>query len=271
MTIPLINLKDNITIPQLGFGTWQLKGKECTQAVKNALEIGYTHIDTAEIYENQKAIAPAIENINRDKLFITSKVWRERLKAGDVQQSIEETLGDLGVEYVDLLLVHWPNKDVPIRETLTALKQVQEKGLARAIGVSNFTIKHLKEALAAAQEVGVTINVNQVEYHPGLNQQELLDYCKNNDIVITAYSPLARGKLSRKLKEIGKKYDKSDAQVALRWIIQKGIVAIPKASSIEHQEENMNIWDFSLADEEMEQIDALGDNDRLISPRFAEF
>ncbi len=269
--IPAFRLPTGKAMPALGLGTWQLTGDVCTAAATKALGLGYTHIDTADFYGNHAEIAQALANASRKRgeLFLTSKVKPFDLRHDDLKASAARLLEELKTEYLDLLLIHWPNKEIPMAETFTALAELVAEGKARHIGVSNFTVRHLTEALQVSK---VPIAVNQVEFHPGLYQKELLAFCKEHDILVTAYSPLGRGGLTddAALAAIGEAHGKSAGQVALRWLHQHGIVAIPKASSEAHLKENMDIFDFSLTDEEMARIDALPGK-RLVNPPFAEF
>lgn len=267
-----LKLNSGHEIPILGLGTWQLKGETCKQAIKTAIELGYTHIDTAWIYDNQSEIGEALKemNIEREKYFITSKVWMEDLSYENVIAECAETLHDLQLEYLDMYLIHWPNNKFPVKDTLRAFKDLVDQGKVKSIGVSNFTIKHLKEALEVSD---VPISTNQVEFHSHLYQKELLDFCKEKGIVLTAYSPIARGEILNDpvLTEVANKHNKSTAQVALKWLEQKDIVIIPKASSKEHLEDNMDLFDWELTEEEIDQIDNIKTQSRLIDPAFAEF
>jgi 2,5-diketo-D-gluconate reductase B len=269
--MPKKRLKDGTEIPLIGFGTWQLEGDTCYHAVKTALELGYRHVDTAYIYYNHQAVARAIGGFNRDDLFLTTKIWREHLDPDKVEFATDLILRQLGVDYVDLMLIHWPDNNVKMYETIGKMTEMKKKGKVKSIGVSNFTINHLKDLL----KNGVDVSVNQVEFHPYLNQKELLNFCNENKIALTAYSPLARGEVLKdsELIEIGKKYLKNPAQVTLRWILQKEMIAIPKASSKEHIKENFEIFDFELSDEDMSIIDGLHlkKTKRLITPDFHEF
>ena len=268
MRIPTKRLASKEEMPLLGLGTWQLKGKTCEQAVREALKLGYTHIDTAEFYGNEEEIGKAIAGEDRSRLFITSKVAPHHLSHKGVLKACDRSLRKLGTDYLDLYLIHWPRRKRHTTEVLSAFKKLHDEGKIRSFGVSNFTINHLKDIKRIMEELGVPISVNQVEYHPGLDQKELLRYCEEQGIALTAYSPIARGKATKSetLGLIGKEHGKSAAQVALRWLVQKGIVVIPKASSKEHVEQNMAIFDFKLKEEEMASIDAMGGDQRLIDP-----
>lgn len=263
-----VKLKSGFSMPIIGLGTWQLKGKECVETVKKAFEIGYRHFDTAISYGNEEEICDALKGVDRESIFITSKVPPIDLKYEDVITSCRQSLERLKTNYLDLLLIHWPNDEIPIKNTFSAFKKLVDQKIIRSFGVSNYTIERLETELPIAKDMGLVISANQVEYHPGLNQEDLLDYCVNKDIALVAYSPLGRGDILAEsvLGEIGQKYSKTKVQVSLRWLTQKGIVAIPKSSSKQHLKENLDIFDFSLTDEEIEIIDDLGNSQRLINP-----
>ncbi|MDT3435533.1 aldo/keto reductase [Haloarcula sp. 1CSR25-25] len=243
-------------IPALGLGTYRLRGQACTETVRQALELGYRHIDTAEYYENQAAIGQALTDtaVSRDDLFITTKVWRTNLSYEETKRVARESREKLGLETIDLLLIHWPSRSVPIEETIEAMNELQSDGVVRHIGVSNFSVKQLANARDAS---ATPICTNQVEYNPYTDQSDVLEYCIEHDIMLTAYSPLAKGRIDddTTLATIGDRYGKSPAQVALRWLVQQPqVAAIPKASSQAHLKTNLSIFDFELTDEEMAQI-----------------
>lgn len=258
------------SVPALGLGTWQLRGEEATSAVEHALSLGYRHLDTAQAYDNEGAVGRGLarSSVPRDRVFLTTKVWWENLEADDVIRSTEASLRRLGTDHVDLLLVHWPPaEEIPLDEPLTALTTLRTQGKTRHIGVSNFTPDLLKEALTRAPVV-----CNQVELHPFLQQDELLQLAEENDLLLTAYSPLARGRVldDATLRRIGANHGKTPTQIALRWLIQhERVAAIPKASDPRHREENLAIFDFELSSEEMEAIRRLDRGERLIDPEFA--
>jgi 2,5-diketo-D-gluconate reductase B len=260
----------NEKVPALGFGTWQLEGKECEKGVKDALDIGYRHIDTAQAYGNEELVGKAIEDsdVARENIWLTTKVWRDSLNREDLRDSVEESLEKLGTNYVDLLLIHWPFPEMDLEAVLGEMEELVSEGKALHIGVSNFTPEQVKEA----QELtDLPLFTNQVEYHPFLGQDELLETCRDQGMMLTAYSPLARGDVlgNETLEEIGDRYGKSEAQVALRWLVQQdGVAAIPKASSQEHREQNFDIFDFELTGEEMEKISGLARGDRKVDPSF---
>jgi 2,5-diketo-D-gluconate reductase B len=260
-----------IKVPEIGLGTYKLYGRECYNTVRTALDIGYTHIDTAQMYKNEKEIGEAIRKSgkNREDLFITTKIWHTNLEHDDVLQSVEDSLKELNSHYVDLLLIHWPNKKFSLEQTYEAMMILRDQGKALNIGVSNFPLSLLRESL---EEFRVPLFCNQVEFHPFLAQFDLLDYSYENDFLVTAYSPLAQGKVNdhEVLKKIAEEYGKTAAQVSLRWLIeQENVVAIPKASSEEHLRENIDVFDFALTDEHFEQIDELEKSVRLVNPTFA--
>jgi 2,5-diketo-D-gluconate reductase B len=267
-------LASGYTIPAIGLGTWMLTGQTCYDAVQMALEMGYTHIDTAAAYENEGVVGKAIEEsgVDRAKLFITTKVWFKNLDYNSVLRACAESLEWLHMEYVDLLLIHWPSKDVPVGETLGAFSHLVKEGLVRSTGVSNFTIGRCTEALQAAQGK-VPVTNNQVEFHPYFYQKDLLEFCTENNILLTAYSPLGRGKVLKDpvVTEIASRRGAGPSQVILAWLLQKGIVVIPKASSSEHLRANLEARDLELTAGEIAQIDALNRNDRLIRPGWADF
>ncbi len=247
-------------IPALGFGTYNLYGTECEQAVRDALEMGYRHIDTAEFYDNHRAVGAGIEasSVPRDDVFLTTKVWKTNLRADAVRDVTETALQELDTSYVDLLLIHWPNESVPIAETIEAMNGLQRDGLVHHIGVSNFSVDQLQAAMDASQTPIVT---NQVKYYPGVDRQDLLEFALDEDVLITSYSPLGKGDVvgNDVLAHIGEQYDKSPAQVALRWLIQQpNVVAIPKAAGRDHRYQNRQVYDFELSETEMREIFALG-------------
>ena len=266
-----LKLKEGNDIPIIGFGTWLLKRDDCRRSVETALEVGYRHIDTADAYGNHEEVAKAIRNsgLKREELFITSKVWRSELTKDLALYAGERFLDELDTEYLDLLLVHWPNKDVPIGETLSALAQLKEKGITKSIGVSNFTTKHIEDVLKTNND----ISVNQVEFHPSLNQEALRKYCDENGIVLTAYSPNAQGEDFRLdvVKKLASKYSKIESQVVLNWIINKDIVAIPRSSNPKHIKENFDSWDWEMEVDDYKALDDLNTGNRLVNPSLNEF
>ena len=265
--IPSITLQNQNKIPVLGLGTWRLYSKECTTVVQKAIEIGYTHFDTAEIYDNEADIGKAIKGIDRSKLFITSKVWYNHLHYNDVVKACENSLRKLGTSYLDLYLIHWPNSSVPMEETFKAMAELKKRELVKSIGVSNFAISHIEKVLQVSP---VPIVTNQVEFHPHLYQKELLEYCTEHNIILTAWAPLlkVRGYNEPVLTQISNVHKKSVARVALRWLLHKGLIAIPKASSEKHLRENIDIFDWSLTADEITAIGNIPTEMRLIDLSF---
>ena len=265
-----ITLNSGHTIPQVGLGTWQVQGEQCTQMVLDALDVEYVHIDTALRYSNHQDISKAIRTIKRENLFITSKVWRDDLSYDSVTNQVQKTLDELKIEYLDLCLIHWPNREFDLKETFQALEELVNEGKIRSIGVSNFTINHLKDALEVSN---IPISINQVEFHYKLQQYELLEFCQKNNIVVEAYSPLARGEFleDSTILSLTQKYNKSPSQILLRWLIEKNIVVIPKSTHKSRLQENINIFDFELSEEDHELINSLNENKRIVVPPFADF
>ena len=266
-----LDLKGGVQMPALGFGTWQLTGDNCVEAISHALAIGYRHIDTAQVYENEAEVGQAIADggIAREELFVTTKVWTTNFKKADVVASTEASLDKLKMDYVDLLLLHWPNPQVDLGESLEGLQQLLAEKKTRAIGVSNFPVALMQEAI---EKYHAPLACNQVEYHAMLSQKLVLDYAHAHEMIVTAYSPLGRGKLTKDpvLAEIGEKYGKTAGQVALRWLVQQeSVAAIPKASSETNARANFEIFDFTLENDDLAKIALLGVNKRLVNPDFA--
>lgn len=255
--VPAVRSGD-VLMPALGFGTWQLENGTAVPLVEKALEVGYRHIDTAQIYGNERDVGAAIKTsgVKRDEIFLTTKVWIDKFADGALQRSAEKSLERLGVDHVDLLLLHWPKPDVPLAETLKALNAVRAKGWTRAIGLSNFPSALMREAAALSD---APIATNQVEYHPYLSQKTLIATAHDLSASITAWSPLAQGKVAQDpvLIEIGRAHGKTPGQVTLRWIIQQGVIAIPRTSNPARIVENFDVLDFELSDAEMTHIHAL--------------
>lgn len=270
MDIPALTLTTGDPMPQLGLGTWQLRGERCVEAITAAIEIGYTHIDTADMYGNHQQVGQALAPFNREDIFLASKVRPQDLAHDDLIRSCERNLRQLAVDYLDLYLVHWPNPDIPMEETFGALAELVDRELVNNIGVSNFIIDRLDRALEISD---VPICVNQVEFHPMLYQKELLEFCRENDVVLTAYAPLARTRALTldEIVQIADKYDRTPAQVCLRWLVQKGIVAIPKSKSPERIEENMQIFDWELSAEDEAIIDGIEKHERLVTAEWTTF
>lgn len=256
-------LSNGVKMPWLGLGVWRVEeGQVVENAVRSALKIGYRSIDTAAIYGNEQGVGKAVaeSGISREELFITTKVWNEDQGYDKTLKAFEESRRKLGLEYVDLYLIHWPGKD-KYKDTWKALEKLYKEGLVRAIGVSNFHTHHLDNLLADAEVVPM---VNQVETHPLLSQKELLQYCKEHRIQMEAWSPLMQGNLDHPvLKEIAAAHGKSPAQIVLRWDLQNGVVVIPKSINEHRIKENSEIFDFELSAEEMEKIDGMNENKRF--------
>lgn len=260
-----------LDVPEIGLGTYKLHDRICSRVVRTALDIGYRHIDTAQMYKNEREIGEAlsVSNVPREDIFLSTKIWHTNLEADDVLQTTEESLRQMDTPYVDLLMIHWPNDQYDLRSTIESMLVLRDQGKAMNIGVSNFPLHLLKKT---NEEIRAPIFCNQVEFHPFIDQLDLLDYAIENDIMITAYSPLAQGKVAEdeNLQEIAEKYGKSPAQISLRWLIeQENVVAIPKASSEEHLRENFDVFDFYLEDEDFERIDEFQKDTRLVNPSFA--
>jgi 2,5-diketo-D-gluconate reductase B len=258
-----------VRVPAIGFGTWLVTGQDATDGVRDALEIGYRQIDTARAYDNEREVGRAIaeSGVPRNEIFLTTKVPHDEATADEVDRDADESLERLGVDQLDLLLLHWPNAEVSMEETLKALDRVREDGRTRQIGVSNFPAGLLEEALEIAP-----VFCNQVEYHPFLDQGRLLDLARENEVLITAYSPLAHGKVpdDATLQEIGGKHGKTAGQVALRWLLdQPGVSPIPKASSRDRRQENFDVFDFTLDDDDRGRIAGLPKDVRTGNPPWA--
>jgi diketogulonate reductase-like aldo/keto reductase len=256
-------------IPVLGLGTWPMHGQACVRAVAEALKLGYRHVDTAQMYGNEAEVGAglAASGIPRDQVFITTKVLRESISAKRMPRTVEESVRNLGVDHVDLLLIHWPNPSVPIAESMGVLSEMKRRGLARHIGVSNYTVALLDEAVRTSPE---PIVVNQIEYHPFVDQSKVLAAIRRHGLGVTAYSPIARGRVmgDRVIEEIAAAHGRSAVQVTLRWLIQQGdVIAIPKSSHVERLKENLGIFDFALSPEEMTRIDRLGGDRHIINDR----
>ena len=253
----MLRLNNGVEVPALGLGTYKLVGEAAYAPVRAALGCGYRHIDTASFYENEEAVGRAVREsgVPREEVFITSKVWNTEQGFEETLNAFDRTLQRLGMDYLDLYLVHWP---VPGKrlETYRALERLYEEGRVRAIGVSNFTVRHLEELYGACQ---VMPAVNQVEMSPFLYQRELLEHCRGRNVLVTAFSPLARGRVlgDPVLAEVAARHRRSPAQVMIRWCLQKGMAVIPRSADPAHIKENADVFDFSLDEEDMARLDLL--------------
>jgi 2,5-diketo-D-gluconate reductase B len=258
-----------VEVPLLGYGTWEVTGDDCVRGVRHALDVGYRHVDTAQIYGNEAEVGRAIadSDVDRDEVFLTTKVWFQRAAAADVVSSTERSLAALGVDHVDLLLIHWPTDVAPVEETLEAMHGLQQRGLTRLIGVSNYPSSLLRRALGVAP-----IATNQVEYHPFLSQRAVLDVLAGRDAFLTAYSPLAHGAAlgDETLARIAEAHGVTGPQVALRWLLQQdAVVPLPRSRTPEHITANLDVFGFELSEAEVAEIEALPKDRRQIDPPFA--
>lgn len=265
------NWQDN-KIPALGFGTYELDNAQAAKMVAEAAKIGYRHFDTAQMYHNEQGVGEGLKasGLARDDYFLTTKIWFDKFQSGDLQTSVVESLRKLDHEFVDLLLLHWPTEEVSLEETIAALNEVKNFGMTRLIGISNFPTVLVDKAINLTN---VPLTVNQVEYHPYLNQAKVLENARSHDMLLTAYCPIARGTVfqDKTLTDIGAKHGKSAVQVTLRWLMQQdSVMAIPKSGSPKNAATNFDIFNFELSDEDMAKISDLAKPDgRLIDPDFA--
>jgi 2,5-diketo-D-gluconate reductase B len=252
-------------IPLAGLGTWDLRGRTCARIVEQALRLGYRHIDTSEMYDNEREVGEGLRTsgVPRGEVFVTTKVWPSHFAPRELLRAAKESLVKLRLSEVDLLLLHWPNPQIPLSETLGALCKAKEGGMTRHIGVSNFNAALLDEATALSTEPLVC---NQFEMHPFLDQSKLASACRAKGMAVVAYSPIARGgaKNDAVLARIGQEHGKTAAQVCLRYLVQQDVVVIPRTSKIERLEENLSIFDFVLTDAEMSEIASLARRDGRI-------
>ena len=247
------------SIPAIGFGTWELRDDVAREMVEAALRIGYRHIDTAQMYGNEREVGAGLRasGIARDQVFLTTKIWPDHFAAANFKKAARERLELLGLDYVDLLLMHWPSRTVPLAETIEALNWARTEGIARHIGVSNFTTTLIDQAVSLSP---APLVCNQIEYHPYLDQSKVLERCGAHGMAVTAYCPIARGRAVSDplLASIGSAHGKSASQVALRWLVQQpGVIAIPRTRNIERAKENLDIFDFELSAADMDRISAL--------------
>jgi 2,5-diketo-D-gluconate reductase B len=258
-------------MPMLGLGTWQNEDPEqCVESVRTALEMGYRHIDTAQIYDNEESVGKGIKqaDVAREDVFLATKVWKSNLGYDDVIHTTTESLDKLGVNSVDLLYTHWPAGEYDAEDTLSAFAELKDRGAIDRIGVSNFEPDHLDTAREVLDE---PIFANQVECHPLLPQDELRSYADDHDIELVAYSPLARGDVFEvdELTDIADKHDASAAQISLAWLREKGVTTIPKATGEDHIEDNWSSLGVELDDEDIDTIDGIDGNERQVDPDFA--
>jgi 2,5-diketo-D-gluconate reductase B len=249
-------------IPLLGLGTWDLRGRTCVRMVEQALQLGYRHIDTAEMYDNEREVGEGLHasGVKRGEIFVTTKIWPSHFAPRDLERAARDSLARLRVREVDLLLLHWPNPQIPLADTLGALGKVKRDGLTRHIGVSNFTVKLLEEATRLSTEPLVA---NQIECHPFLDQSKVIAACRKHDMAVVAYSPIARGgaRNDKLLARIGAAHGKTAAQICLRFLVQQNIVVIPRTSKEKRLAENAAIFDFTLSAAEMTEIAGLARRD----------
>ena len=258
-------------MPMLGLGTWEnTEDGQCATSVKEALEMGYRHIDTAQAYGNEEQVGEGIAeaDVDREDIFLATKVWIDHLDHDGVVETTKESLDKLGVDKVDLLYVHWPSRTYDPEETLGAFNELVDEGLVDRIGISNFEPEQMEEAVEVSDE---PLFANQVELHPLLPQEEIRSKAEELDVEVVAYSPLARGKVFDvdEIQEVAEKHDASAAQVSLAWLREKGVTAIPKATSTEHIRDNWESLTVELDDEDVEKLDNIDETDRRVDPDFA--
>jgi diketogulonate reductase-like aldo/keto reductase len=258
-------------IPLVGLGTWDLRGRACARIVEQALRLGYRHIDTAEMYDNEREVGEGLRasGIKRADVFVVTKIWPSHFAPRELERAVKDSLMRLRLSEVDLLLLHWPNPRIPLAETLPALCKVKQAGLTHHIGVSNFTVALIEEATRLTTEPLVC---NQIEMHPFLDQSKVVEACREKEMAIVAYSPIARGnaKNDAVLARIGKAHGKTAAQVSLRYLVQQAIAVIPRTSKVERLSENIAILDFELSADEMAEIATLSHGDgRIVDYAFS--
>ena len=262
--IPVVEA-NGARIPLIGLGTWELRGRTCARVVEQALRLGYSHIDTAEIYENERDVGEGLHaaGVRRNDVFVTTKIWPSHFAPRELERAARECLARLRLSDVDLLLLHWPNPQVPLSETIGALCKVKRDGLARHIGISNFTVALIEDAVKSSSEPLVC---DQIEYHPFLDQSKVIAACRAHGMAVVAYSPIARGAVrnDKVLARIAAAHKKTAVQVCLRFLVQQDVVVIPRTSKLERLSENAAIFDFKLSDEDMNEIAALARRDGRI-------
>ncbi len=252
-------------IPLIGLGTWDLRGRACARTVEQALRLGYRHVDTAEMYDNEREVGEGLHasGVKRNDIFVTTKIWPSHFAPRELERAARDCLVRLRLSEVDLLLLHWPNPQIPLAETLGALCKVKRDGLARNIGISNFTVALIEDAVRIATEPLVC---DQVECHPFLDQSKVIAACRQHGMAVVAYSPIARGnaKNDKLLARIGAAHKKTAAQICLRYLVQQEIVVIPRTSKLERLSENAALFNFTLSKREMTEIAALAHRDGRI-------
>ncbi|TFF50426.1 aldo/keto reductase [Pseudomonas putida] len=266
-----LSTRTGLDLPAIGLGTWPMTGSECTQAVRQALDVGYRHIDTATAYENEAAVGQALRDsdVPREQIHLTTKVWWDRLEPNAMRQSLEDSLRALGTEQIDLFHIHWPGTDWDLARSIDTLVALRDEGKARHIGVANFPLGLLRQVV---ETLGAPLSAIQVEYHVLLSQQPLLDFARSHDLLLTAYTPLARGQAAAQpvIQAIARKHGVLPSQVALKWLLdQDGVAAIPKASSRDNQLANLAALTVQLDDEDRAAIAGLPKDQRVVSPPFA--
>ncbi|WP_226022177.1 aldo/keto reductase [Halomicrobium salinisoli] len=252
--VPTVTLPSGDELPQVGVGTWDIDGETVQESVRAGLDAGYGHVDTAEGYMNEAEIGDVLADYDREDVFLTSKVLPKNLNYDSVIQSCEASLERLGTDYLDLYLIHWPNPAISLRETLDAMATLHDRGLIRNVGVSNFSAYQL----SCAQHISdVPIAVNQIEFHPWLQRPDLVEYCRETDTVIEAAAPLGRTEVFEDdtVRDLAEEYDRSPAQIVLKWEVERGIVALPKSSTPEHVRQNLDLFDWDVAEEDLERLD----------------
>ncbi|SFU44163.1 aldo/keto reductase [Pseudomonas sp. OV546] len=264
-------ISKSLTIPRLGFGTFRMPGDGCQAVVESAIDVGYRHIDTAAMYDNEASVGRALvaSGIARSELFVTTKVWHDQLEPTALLKSFDKSLLKLGLEYVDLYMVHWPSASMDMAALMKTLGSLRDSGRIRELGVCNFNMPMLRTAI---DELGASVAAVQVEYHPFLDQTRLLTFLRERNIPLVAYAPLAQGRAATDptLMQIGAKHDVSAAQVAIAWLLdQDGVIAIPKAQRAESQKANLEALAVKLDDEDRQAIASLAKDQRFVQPPFA--
>jgi diketogulonate reductase-like aldo/keto reductase len=260
--VPAVELPSGDELPTVGVGTWNIEGDTVREAVRAGLDAGYGHVDTAEGYMNEGEIGDVLADYDREDVFLTSKVLPKNLDYESVIASCEASLEKLGTDYLDLYLIHWPNPAISLRETLSAMATLHDEGLVRNVGVSNFSAYQLS---CAHHVSDVPIAVNQIEFHPYLQRPDLVEYCRETDTVIEAAAPLARTEIfeDETVQELAETYDRSPAQVALKWGVERGVVPLPKSSSPDHVRGNLDLFDWELEDADLAALDDLDRDDAV--------